>query len=1218
MQSIFISSTFRDMNFERDILNRRIAPKINHQLRPYNQSIRILDLRWGVDTSNMTEQDASERVLSVCLDAIDNCKPYFIVLIGDRYGYIPENCDNSVTHLEIIRGALERENKGHIFIYFRDADYSGMPEENRNVYIEQDAASALRLKQLSEQLMQEMPMCCRRYSAKWDTEANCLVSEEFEQMLLADLEEDLVQDYRDLVYKSELQKYLTESEETVAQNRRYAYYDEAKLDQHVSKILQAKQPLAFIGEAGTGKSVYLSLLYGAMRAAGERASIMFCGEGMFSSSVRNVAEMVLYGLTVASDLEYDFPQFAAMSYSELIPRILQMRESAAGKTYLFLDAVDHCDRDVMDFVFWCNSFLCDQLQLVISTRNTEEIEARKGSLLCEQIAYETEDYRQMANRILEKNGKQINPACIEAVLRKIQTPLQLQLLLMRLMRLDTDDFREIQKSGGGIEEINRYLQKVIDDSPTETDELVAVTLRDLLEDRENPTFFLLLFHMLSVCRYGLREDDVQPLFELAGQKWTELEYLEFLEQYAFFIRIRENGNLDLSHDVIRQTLQELLEHNERDICALLTDYLFGCEEKDTLIVRTFFHVAFLGREFEAVAAYAQKMSQSLTSLEDSSLGMEMRNSIRRLFFRDGGAFMMQVAASCKTVEALVAFYGLLSTSLLTVDDYIQEEQALQVVCVITDIAFRMFRKTSKELLQLAVNECYEFLAKNHVDADKIKQYVGFCQAEMGKLKEEEPSEEDSSLDAALVQLRQAEGADQVLLWQRLFDMAKQMATDPKNAEVAERILQELLDIAQSGQLSLDEALGTALVGELHSCFGAACKTLHQWEKGLEHDQKSIDIYKQLLQTSSSQDMYRKYCNKVYNLANLLEAWAMTEKNDLALWEQTREAYEAFYALEVSRIATQASDRRIIKAASAILSLGTALINTGKHQDGMKKYKEGIAMMLDSAQNHADMQLYAELCLSVLECAYQLVECRKLTAAEELAGKSHTYLAAVISSGDQAAIEKVREYCELFVSHLNRTLYQMQEPKDAQDHCIVAGIISELLEVILPIASRRQKYDLITVKCNMYSVVMFLLQDYEQAYQAYKGLLEQVKQEELLVPDENGNYMDQLLWRLVDAYSRILICLDKTAQQAELEKWLNKAEEWVAYFAAHLDADRGDTAKVLFAIHSALRRNNCPLHTLFLMMAVNTVTEEGYDAQAHKKTVAQIFMALEQLKDEEES
>ena len=118
MNSIFVSSTFRDMNFERDILNRRIAPKLNHQLRKYNQTVRILDLRWGVDTSNMTEQEASNRVLSVCMNAINSCKPYFVVLFGDRYGYIPNDCAVSVTHMEILRGALERADKDHIYIYF--------------------------------------------------------------------------------------------------------------------------------------------------------------------------------------------------------------------------------------------------------------------------------------------------------------------------------------------------------------------------------------------------------------------------------------------------------------------------------------------------------------------------------------------------------------------------------------------------------------------------------------------------------------------------------------------------------------------------------------------------------------------------------------------------------------------------------------------------------------------------------------------------------------------------------------------------------------------------------------------------------------------------------------------------------------------------------------------------------------------------------------------
>ena len=116
MRSIFVSSTFRDMNFERDVLNRSISPKLNHQLSSYGQSLRIMDLRWGVDTTELSEQEASERVLRVCFDAIENCRPCILILLGDRYGFVPEGSEVSVTHMEIIRGALENAQRDNVYI----------------------------------------------------------------------------------------------------------------------------------------------------------------------------------------------------------------------------------------------------------------------------------------------------------------------------------------------------------------------------------------------------------------------------------------------------------------------------------------------------------------------------------------------------------------------------------------------------------------------------------------------------------------------------------------------------------------------------------------------------------------------------------------------------------------------------------------------------------------------------------------------------------------------------------------------------------------------------------------------------------------------------------------------------------------------------------------------------------------------------------------------
>ena len=50
MRSIFVSSTFKDMQYERDLLNKYIFPEINEIARKYKEEIHFTDLRWGVNT----------------------------------------------------------------------------------------------------------------------------------------------------------------------------------------------------------------------------------------------------------------------------------------------------------------------------------------------------------------------------------------------------------------------------------------------------------------------------------------------------------------------------------------------------------------------------------------------------------------------------------------------------------------------------------------------------------------------------------------------------------------------------------------------------------------------------------------------------------------------------------------------------------------------------------------------------------------------------------------------------------------------------------------------------------------------------------------------------------------------------------------------------------------------------------------------------------------
>ena len=102
---IFISSTFRDMHAERDHLVRFVFPELKEKCRQQRVHLIDVDLRWGV-----TEADAQDgKALDICLDEIDSCRPYFLGLLGHRYGWIPSGEQQSITAQEIYHGVLHND-----------------------------------------------------------------------------------------------------------------------------------------------------------------------------------------------------------------------------------------------------------------------------------------------------------------------------------------------------------------------------------------------------------------------------------------------------------------------------------------------------------------------------------------------------------------------------------------------------------------------------------------------------------------------------------------------------------------------------------------------------------------------------------------------------------------------------------------------------------------------------------------------------------------------------------------------------------------------------------------------------------------------------------------------------------------------------------------------------------------------------------------------------
>ena len=136
---VFISSTFRDFGEERDLLMKRVFPELRRRARDRFVEVIGVDLRWGI-----TEEESEKgETLPICLREIERSRPYFVGLLGERYGWTPaagqypENLlaqqpwlaehagGKSVTELEILHGVLNSpEMAGRAYFYFRDAAWS--------------------------------------------------------------------------------------------------------------------------------------------------------------------------------------------------------------------------------------------------------------------------------------------------------------------------------------------------------------------------------------------------------------------------------------------------------------------------------------------------------------------------------------------------------------------------------------------------------------------------------------------------------------------------------------------------------------------------------------------------------------------------------------------------------------------------------------------------------------------------------------------------------------------------------------------------------------------------------------------------------------------------------------------------------------------------------------------------------------------------------------
>ena len=147
---VFLSSTFLDMQAERDYLVKNTFPAISRLAKKRDVDFYVVDLRWGV-----TEEEANQgKVIEVCLNQVEETRPFFIGLIGDRYGWCPIQADIagnqrlrnaypwvedliqqglSITEIEMRFGVMMSQEHIYAEFYIKDGKGQTEPDEAKRV-----------------------------------------------------------------------------------------------------------------------------------------------------------------------------------------------------------------------------------------------------------------------------------------------------------------------------------------------------------------------------------------------------------------------------------------------------------------------------------------------------------------------------------------------------------------------------------------------------------------------------------------------------------------------------------------------------------------------------------------------------------------------------------------------------------------------------------------------------------------------------------------------------------------------------------------------------------------------------------------------------------------------------------------------------------------------------------------------------------------------------